>query len=113
AAERFSFYGMRGILTIYMTQHLRDAAGEPDYLNEEEAKFVYHMFVMMVYFFPIVGALISDMLWGKYKTILLLSIGYCIGHACLALGDTGVGGFLMSPYAWLLVGLGFIAVGSG
>src|SRR5690606_14400788 len=29
------------------------------------------------------------------------------------LGDTGVGGFLMSPYAWLLVGLGFIAVGSG
>jgi POT family proton-dependent oligopeptide transporter len=113
AAERFSFYGMRGILTIYMTQHLRNAAGEPDYLNDEEAKFIYHIFVMAVYFFPIVGSLISDVLWGKYKTILLLSLGYCVGHACLALGDTGIGGFLMSPYAWLLVGLGFISVGSG
>lgn len=113
AAERFSFYGMRGILTVYMTQHLRNAAGEPDYLNEEEAKFIYHIFVMMVYFFPIVGSLISDILWGKYKTILLLSLGYCVGHACLALGDTGAGGFLMSPFTWLLIGLGFIAMGSG
>ncbi len=113
AAERFSYYGMRGILTIFMTEHLRNAAGGADMMSDEEAKQVYHIFSAMAYFFPIFGSLISDILWGKYRTILLLSLGYCIGHLCLAMGDTGLGAGLLEPRNWLFLGLAFIAIGAG
>ena len=65
AAERFSFYGMRSILVVFMTKYLRDAAGNDAPMTDEQAKFWYHGFVFAVYFFPVVGALISDVLWGK------------------------------------------------
>jgi len=115
AAERFSFYGMKAILVIYMTQHLRDAAGEADTMGDEDAKTVYHLFTMAAYFFPILGALLSDIIWGKYKTILLLSLGYCIGHGFLALGDTGAVTNIVpiDPVWWLFAGLAFIAMGAG
>ena len=112
-AERFSFYGMRGILTVFMTKHLLDSAGQPDFMGEEEAKTIYHLFVAAAYFFPLLGSLISDICWGKYKTIIILSMGYCVGHACLAMGDTSIGTGLMEPRMWLYLGLAFIAMGAG
>ena len=113
AAERFSYYGMKGILTVFMTKHLVDSSGEADFMTDEEAKTVYHLFAAAAYFFPIVGALIADIFWGKYKTIIILSIGYCIGHGFLALGDTGAGSSLLEPRMWLFLGLLFIALGAG
>ena len=113
AAERFSFYGMRSILTVYMTKHLVDSAGNPDYMNEAESKGMFHLFVFASYFFPIVGSLLSDIVWGKYRTIIILSLGYCIGHACLAMGDTGIGTGILEPRSWLFVGLLFISMGAG
>ena len=104
AAERFSFYGMKGILVIFMTKYMLDAAGNPDHMSPEQAKEWYHSFTSAVYFFPILGALISDSLWGKYRTILYLSIVYCLGHLALALDETRTG---------LMLGLGLIAIGSG
>ena len=88
-AERFSFYGMKGILVIFMSQYLVDSAGQPDTLSSERATAIYHLFGAAAYFFPIIGALFSDIIWGKYKTIIILSIGYCIGHLCLAIMDLG------------------------
>jgi POT family proton-dependent oligopeptide transporter len=114
AAERFSFYGMRTILTVYMTKHLVDAAGAPDVMSDEEAKFYFHLFVMSAYFFPIAGALLSDWFLGKYRTILSLSIVYCLGHFFLALGDSGLGSLAgLAPRLFLFGGLIFIAIGSG
>ena len=113
AAERFSFYGMRGILTIFMVTHLKNSAGAPDYMSEEDAKTVYHFFTAAAYFFPLLGSLISDILWGKYRTILFLSIGYCVGHACIAMGDVGFGMALLEPRTWLYLGLIYIAIGAG
>ncbi len=104
AAERFSFYGMRAVLVVFMTQYLLDGAGIPDPMNEEEAKGWFHLFVSAVYFTPLLGALISDGLLGKYRTIILLSLVYCLGHFALALDHTRLG---------LLLGLGLIALGSG
>jgi len=104
AAERFSFYGMRSILTIYMTTYLINPEGSLDIMSENEAKTYFHLFVFAVYFFPIVGALIADRFWGKFKTIILLSVVYCIGHLALALDSTRIG---------LLIGLALIAIGSG
>lgn len=113
AAERFSFYGMKGILTVFMTKHLLDSAGQPDYMNEEQAKSIYHLFTAAAYFFPLIGSLLSDIVWGKFKTIMILSLGYCVGHACLAIMDLGpvTGAFDMKP--WMYLGLLFIAIGAG
>lgn len=104
AAERFSYYGMRAILVVFMTQYLAGSSGVPDVMSEEEAKGWFHLFAAAVYFTPLLGALLADGLLGKYRTIILLSLVYCAGHFALALDDTRAG---------LVVGLGLIALGAG
>ena len=103
AAERFSFYGMKGILVIYMTQYLSLTTGETN-LSEASAKGYFHLFTSAVYFFPILGAIISDFFFGKYKTIIFLSLVYCLGHFVLAIDPSKIG---------LSIGLSLIAIGSG
>ena len=104
AAERFSFYGMRSILAVFMTTYLMNAAGQRAVMGEDEASGWFHQFVAAVYWMPIFGALVSDGLIGKYRTIFYLSIVYCLGHLSLALNDTRLGLFL---------GLSLIAIGAG
>jgi POT family proton-dependent oligopeptide transporter len=112
-AERFSFYGMKAILVVFMTKHMLDAQGEADYMSDEQAKVWYHSFTAAAYFFPILGAILSDVLWGKYKTILLISLLYCVGHGMLALMDLGPVTGLWDMQPFLLAGLALIAIGSG
>jgi proton-dependent oligopeptide transporter, POT family len=101
--ERFSFYGMRNILTVFLVSSLLL------YLPEAErargAKDVFHTFVIGVYFFPLLGGWLADRFFGKYNTVLWLSLVYCVGQACLAMFVTNRLGFY--------VGLGLIALGSG
>jgi len=104
AAERFSYYGMRAVLVIFMTRYMMDAAGNPSHLSEAQATEYYHRFASAVYFFPFLGAMLSDIVLGKYRTIIALSIVYCFGHLALALDDTMLG---------LGLGLGLIALGAG
>ena len=103
AAERFSFYGMKGILVIFMTQYLFITSGETN-ISEESAKGYFHLFTAAVYLFPIFGALISDIFLGKYKTIIFFSLVYFLGHFVLAIDPSKLG---------LSIGLTFIAIGSG
>jgi POT family proton-dependent oligopeptide transporter len=103
-AERFSFYGMRTILVVFMTKFLVNAAGQPDVMSENEAMQWFHGFVMAVYFLPILGSLLADGFLGKYRTIIALSLVYCLGHLMLALDETRLG---------LFGGLGLIALGAG
>ena len=111
AAERFSFYGMRTILVVFMTKYLVDAAGQPAGMTDAAANSVFHLFVGAVYFFPIFGALLADWVLGKYRVIMALSVVYCAGHFVLALMDLpGIG---IAPRQLLYVGLGLIAVGAG
>ena len=70
AAERFSFYGMKTILAIFMTKFLMDGTGKPDYMSEGEATVWIHTFVMAVYFTPLLGSFIADAFLGKYRTII-------------------------------------------
>jgi POT family proton-dependent oligopeptide transporter len=104
AAERFSFYGMRAILVVFMTQYLINVDGHVDAMTADEAKSWYHLFVSAVYLTPILGALLSDGVLGKFRTIVMLSIVYTLGHFALALDDTRLG---------LAIGLGLIALGAG
>ncbi|MFM8706325.1 MAG: POT family MFS transporter [Planctomycetia bacterium] len=115
AAERFSFYGMKTILVVFMTQFLHSAAGGPDFMTEPESREWMHLFVASAYFFPIIGGIVADAFLGKYLTILLLSIVYCLGHLCLALMDLPqpLLAATLAPRGWLLAGLALVAIGSG
>ncbi len=111
AAERFSYYGMKAILPIFMTKFLLDSAGNPDFMSEEQTREVIGWFGFAVYATPFMGALLSDRFLGKYLTIMLLSIVYCLGHAILAFVDVPLGG--VEPRWILFAGLGTIALGAG
>ncbi|MFN2475329.1 MAG: oligopeptide:H+ symporter [Chthoniobacterales bacterium] len=101
--ERFSFYGMRNILTMFLVSSLLVYLPEAD--REHAAKDVFHTFVIGVYFFPLLGGWLADRYAGKYHTIFWLSLVYCVGQACLAMFVTNRTGFYF--------GLGLIALGSG
>src|SRR5438270_5419664 len=95
-AERFCYYGINAILSIYMTQFLR--------FGEAEATSFHSLFKSGAYFFPVVGAIVSDVFWGKLKTIMIFSISYMSGCAMVALVPGKIG---------LIVGLFVVAFGSG
>jgi POT family proton-dependent oligopeptide transporter len=101
--ERFSFYGMRNILTPFLVTSL--LLHLPEAQRGGEAKDVFHTFVIGVYLFPLLGGWLADRFWGKYNTILWVSLLYCVGHACLAIFDDNRNGFFF--------GLGLIAIASG
>ena len=101
--ERFSFYGMRNILTVFLVSSLLMYLPQGD--RERAAKDVFHTFVIGVYFFPLLGGWLADRFAGKYHTIFWLSLVYCAGQACLAMFVTNRLGFYF--------GLGLIALGSG
>lgn len=104
AAERFSFYGMRAILTVFATSLFVEVYALTEAAAESRAESVFHLFVAAVYFTPLLGGYISDRFWGKYHTIIRLSLVYVAGHAVLALWENAVGFY---------VGLGLIALGAG
>lgn len=96
AAERFSYYGMKTILAVFMTNYLM--------MTDNVTTEWFHNFSSALYFLPIFGAIASDLFFGKYRIILWLSIVYCLGHLVLALNETQDG---------LMWGLTLIAIGSG
>ena len=103
ACERFSFYGMRNILTPFLVTPLLLSA--PLAERAGIAKDIFHTFVIGVYFFPLLGGWLSDRFFGKYNTVLWLSMVYVAGHACLAVFEDSPRGFY--------TGLFLIALGSG
>ena len=112
AAERFNYYGMKSILTVFMAHYILNQSGALAPMQPNEAYKYTHYFVSGVYYLPIVGAIIADGWLGKYRTILWLSIIYCFGSLTLALMDTswGIG---IGQRTMLAVGLGLICIGSG
>ena len=94
-AERFCFYGINSILTIYLVQflHFTDAQGAS----------WQSLFKSGAYFFPMVGAIVADVFWGKFKTIMVFSIAYCLGCVSLALfSETPLAiGLGLLPSYWL------------
>ena len=103
ASERFSYYGMKGILALYITNALLK---DKDYATN-----VIHLFGFVNYFMPLLGAWVSDRFWGRYRTILWISLFYCAGHGVLAMSDVFQ---TVDGKVWcLFIGLGLIAFGSG
>jgi proton-dependent oligopeptide transporter, POT family len=97
ACERFSYYGMLSILTLYLSDVMR--------MGEDRATEVVHLFATAVYFLPLLGGWLADRFLGRYWTILSLALFYCLGHGALALFEGKLWG--------IYLGLGLIALGAG
>lgn len=109
AAERFSFYGMKAILAVFLTQYLflmDGTDGKP--MDEARSAEFVHLFNGAFYLTPFIGAILADVFFGKYRVIMALSLVYCAGHAALAMmGQFG------NSESWMIAGLVMIALGAG
>ncbi|XP_015474563.1 solute carrier family 15 member 1 [Parus major] len=112
--ERFSYYGMKAVLTLYFTRFLL--------WGDNFATAIYHAFVALCYLTPILGAVIADSWLGKFKTILYLSIVYAIGQVVLSVGSIsdltdqnqdGSPDHIAVNVALSMIGLILIALGTG
>jgi proton-dependent oligopeptide transporter, POT family len=97
ACERFSYYGMLGILELYLTQQMK--------MSGAAATKTQHLFGAAVYFLPLAGGWLADRWLGRYWTILIISLFYCLGHGSLALFE--------GTWTGLYAGLALIAIGAG
>jgi len=79
--ERFSFYGMRAMLTIYLIQHFLFAP--------QEAQGIYAAYAALVYLMPVVGGLIADKYLGSKKAVIIGAVLLVIGHFTMAFEGTG------------------------
>ena len=106
-AERFSFYGMSGILPIFLVDQFFNPHAVAGLQTVAEAKSneLTHLFVTLAYFVPLIGGILADWFFGKYKVILYVAFLYCAGHLMLALFDTQLNLFEC--------GIIFIAIGAG
>ncbi|KAF1382850.1 hypothetical protein PFLUV_G00148090 [Perca fluviatilis] len=103
--ERFSYYGMKAVLTLYFLTYL--------HWDKDLSTAVYHAFSSLCYFTPILGALIADSWLGKFKTIIYLSIVYVIGHVVKSVGAIPTVGNSSVHIALSMLGLILIAFGTG
>lgn len=97
--ERFSYYGLRAILVLYLTEGLN--------WQEDFAISIYSYWVALAYFMPLLGGYVSDSYLGKYRTIIYFSLIYCSGSIILAVTA-------ISPQVWgCVLGLILIGIGTG
>ena len=96
-AERSSYYGMRGILALYMYERLG--------FTEANANTSVHAFIAACYLLPLLGGWVADNLLGKYWTIVGFSIPYILGHVILGVESVP---FLVGALTLLAMGSGVI-----
>jgi dipeptide/tripeptide permease len=105
--ERFSYYGMRAVLTLYLWRFLG--------FEKDTATAFYHGFIVLCYCAPVLGAIIADSCLGKFTTIISLSIVYAIGNIAVSLAAIPpvFNYSLDGERAMTFVGLILIALGTG
>ncbi len=101
--ERFSFYGMRGILVFYLTKHWLFGDGE--------GQGIYASYLALVYITPVLGGYLADRYIGQRKAVLFGGILLAIGHSLMAVEGTGGQNDATINVFW--GALAFIVVGSG
>jgi len=93
--ERFSYYGMRAFLILYLTNALG--------FTDKHAGSVYGTYVFSVWGFAILGGIIADQWLGQYRSVLYGGMIIALGHFTL----------VFHPVPFLYAGLGLIVIGTG
>jgi POT family proton-dependent oligopeptide transporter len=104
--ERFSYYGMRAILTLYLAAPI--ILGDPQsgfgWSNGETLSF-YGTYTMFVYLTSIPGGWIADKFIGQKKAVMLGGILLCIGHSILAINTQWA---FFTGLIFIVIGVGFL-----
>jgi len=106
--ERFSFYGMRALLVLFMTKYLL--------FDTEKAGKIYGWYLGLVYLAPLIGGYVSDKFWGQNKSIIFGGIVMAIGQFLLAMVAFMNPELINAKFIWLyytslliiILGCGFI-----
>ena len=93
--ERFSYYGMRAILVLFLTQAL--------HWSTRDAATLYGNYTALVYLTPLIGGYIADRWLGTRRSLVVGGVIIATGHFCLA----------FSSMTMFYIGLGLVIVGTG
>ena len=100
--ERFSFYGMRILLVIFLTAAI--GADNPGFgMPIEHAAAVYGTYAMLLFLTPILGGLIADKFLGYRWAVVIGAFIMTLGHAAMA----------VETHLWIYIGLGLLVLGTG
>lgn len=103
--ERFNFYGMRALLTLFLVNSLL--------MKEEEASLIYGGFLGLCYLTPMLGGFIADRFFGNRNCILLGGLLMAAGQMLLFTSGSIFEANLELAKAVMYSGLGFIVFGNG
>lgn len=98
--ERFSYYGMRALLVLFLISSISDDGWG---WERKDALQLYAWYTGLVYITPILGGLIADKLLGYRKAVILGALIMTIGHASMALESS----------VFFYIGLGCLIIGNG
>lgn len=79
--ERFSYYGMRGLLILYLTQHFL--------FSDERSNLIYGAYISLVYIMTIIGGTLADRYLGQRKAVTFGAILLVLGHGLMAFEGSG------------------------
>ncbi len=105
--ERFSYYGMRALLILYMTKELFSSLSQGE--ADSVALGIYGSYTAMVYLFPVVGGVLADKILGFRKAILFGGILMMAGHFALSFQ----GMYFEDNMSLFFLSLAFIIIGNG
>lgn len=109
--ERFSYYGMRALLTLYLTAELVNGGFG---LERKEALAIYGIFTGLVYLTPILGGWVADKLMGQRKTVYIGGIVMAIGQLLLAASSFMMESTDVDTRLFIFnFGLGVLIIGNG
>jgi POT family proton-dependent oligopeptide transporter len=110
--ERFSYYGMRAIFVLFMTNQL--------FFDKADAANIYGSYTGLVYLTPLIGGYVADRFWGNRRSIFvggaLMALGQFILFACASVAEQGgaaveASSGLSATLLW--TGLAFLIFGNG
>ncbi|MBL8885297.1 MAG: peptide MFS transporter [Phycisphaerales bacterium] len=114
--ERFSYYGMRGLLVLYL---VRSVTGDQNQFNpgrgwsKQEASTLYGFYTGMAYLLPIVGGIIADKMIGTHRSMVVGAIIIMLGHIVLAVSGFGEMAHNSVGMSVFIAGLALIVIGTG
>jgi amino acid/peptide:H+ symporter len=94
--ERFSYYGMRALLMIYMLNYFR--------WTQKDASTIYKVYTSFVYITPILGGYLADRLLGNKLAVIIGALLMAIGHFLMAFEEFPI---FLSALIFLIIGNGF------
>src|SRR4030095_14159014 len=117
--ERFSYYGMRGLLVLYLVQSVAPGPDANGFVNpgrgwsRADASVLYGWYTGMAYLLPIVGGWIADRGLGTHRSMIVGGLVIALGHTVRALSGIGSLASSATGMSVFVFGLALIVIGTG